>query len=78
VDETLVSVVIPAFNAEKYIGMAIESVLSQTYPDWELIIVDDASTDGTFRVATGYRDSRIKVLKNEKNMGPGLSRNRAI
>lgn len=77
-DETLVSVVIPAFNAEKYIGMAIESVLSQTYPDWELIIVDDASTDGTFRVATGYRDSRIKVLKNEKNMGPGLSRNRAI
>ena len=61
----------PAYNAAKYIGYAIESVLSQTYTDWELLIVDDKSTDKTLEIILKYacKDSRIKVHQLEENSG---------
>lgn len=64
-----------AFNREKYIAEAIQSVISQTYKDWELIILDDASTDGTEEVIkTFLSDTRIRYVKNPINLG--LARNR--
>lgn len=68
----LVSVIIRAFNCEKYISEAIASVLAQTFQDFEIIIVDDASTDGTRAILQTYvqQDERIKVFRNETNQGP--------
>lgn len=62
-----VSIVIPVYNREKYLGIAVESVLRQTYTDWELIISDDGSTDGTLELAQNFalHDSRIRVLTAE-------------
>lgn len=75
----LVSVIMPSYNTEAYIKKAIESVLSQTYPYWELIIVDDGSTDDTDAIVNSFlKDSRIKYLKNETNNGAAVSRNRAL
>jgi glycosyltransferase involved in cell wall biosynthesis len=73
VSRPLVSVVIPAFNAERYIGEAIESVLAQTYSPVELIIVDDGSDDRTAEVAATY--SEATVITQENN-GPSAARNR--
>jgi glycosyltransferase involved in cell wall biosynthesis len=64
-----VSVCIPAYNHSKYIEQAIESVLTQTITDFELIVVDDCSSDDTFEIAKKYKDPRIKVYRNEKNLG---------
>ncbi|MGC1272197.1 MAG: glycosyltransferase family 2 protein [Planctomycetaceae bacterium] len=74
-----VSVLMTSYNREKYIGAAIESVLVQTYRDFELLIVDDCSTDGTVAIAERYAalDSRIRVLRNEKNLGQFPNRNYA-
>ena len=78
-DNGLVSVIMPSYNTAKYIGESIESVINQTYPNWELIIVDDCSTDDTEGVVQGYlSDSRIRFLKNEKNSGAAISRNYAL
>ena len=75
----LVSVIMPSYNTAKYIAETIESVRSQTYPYWELIIVDDCSTDDTDSVVAQYlSDSRIRYLKNEKNSGAAISRNYAL
>ncbi|MBE3591911.1 glycosyltransferase [Thermoanaerobacter sp. RKWS2] len=74
----LVSVIVPAYNAEKYIGEAIKSVLSQTYPYFELIIVDDASTDSSVEVVRSFNDDRIRLIQHDKNRGPGAARNTAI
>jgi len=74
----LVSVMMPAYNAGKYIGRAIESVLAQTYENWELIIVDDCSIDNTYEIAASYKDPRIRILRHEQNMGVGPSRNDAL
>lgn len=74
----LVSVIMPSWNTAKYIGKAIESVLRQTHKDWELLIVDDCSTDNTDEIVALYRDTRIKYLKNSVNLGAALSRNKAI
>lgn len=64
-----VSIVLPCYNGAKMIGEAIESVIAQTYQDWELIIVNDCSTDNTLEVAQSYaeKDQRIRVFSNEKN-----------
>lgn len=76
----LVSIIIPAYNAEKVVGEAIESALSQTYKDIEIIVIDDCSTDGTFAVLESYgeKDPRVRAIKNEKNMGVSETRNRGV
>ncbi len=74
-----VSVLMPAFNAERYISEAIESVLSQTHANFELIIVDDGSTDDTLAVAESYaqKDRRVKVI-SQPNMGIANTLNQAL
>lgn len=75
----LVSIIMPSYNTGSYIAQSIESVLAQTYPYWELIIVDDCSTDDTDEVIAKYlSDSRIIYLKNATNSGAAVSRNRAL
>lgn len=69
-----VSIIMSAYNSEKTIGKAIESVLNQTHKNWELIIVNDCSTDNTLEIIKKYDDPRIRVITNEKNMGAGVSR----
>lgn len=77
--QDLVSVIMPSYNTAKYIKHSIESVLNQTYSNWELMIVDDCSTDNTDEVILPYlSDSRIRYLKNEKNSGAAVSRNYAL
>lgn len=75
-----ISVVMPAFNAEKTIESAISSVLSQTYCDFELIVVNDCSTDNTEKIINKFKekDERIVYIKNEQNSGVSYSRNNAI
>ena len=75
----LVSVIMPSYNTAEYISASIASVQEQTYTDWELIIVDDCSTDNTDEVVKPFlSDNRIKYIKNEKNSGAAVSRNRAL
>lgn len=75
----LVSIITPSYNTANYIGETIRSVQAQTYQNWEMIIVDDCSTDDTDEVVRPFlTDTRIRYLKNEKNSGAAVSRNRAI
>ena len=69
-DYGLVSIITPSYNTAKFIGETIRSVQAQTYPNWEMIIVDDCSTDNTDEVVAEYQnaDGRIKHFKNEKNL----------
>ena len=78
--EKLCSVIMPAYNSEKYIKQSIESVLAQTYCDLELLIVDDCSTDSTKSIIEQYalKDKRIKPVYNSTNLGCAESRNVAI
>lgn len=73
-----ISVIMSSYNVEKYIGEAIESILNQTFKDFEFIIVDDASTDATYSVIKKYDDTRIKLFQNEKNSGPAVSHNKSL
>src|SRR5258706_13206257 len=75
----LVSVLMTAFNREKYIADAIESVLASSYENFELIIVDDASSDNTVAIASQFaeKDKRIRIYVNEKNVGDYPNRNKA-
>lgn len=73
----LVSIVLPAFNAAAVIGEAIDSVLAQTYPHWELLIIDDGSTDDTMAVVHSYEDRRILLLR-QTNQGVSIARNRGL
>jgi glycosyltransferase involved in cell wall biosynthesis len=74
-----VSVIMPAFNVAPYLGASIESVQAQTAPDWELLIVDDGSTDGTAAVAEAFaaKDPRVRLLR-QANAGISAARNRAL
>lgn len=72
-----VSVIMPAYNAECFIAQAIESVLNQTLTNWELIVVNDGSTDGTAEVLAGYTDERIRVT-HQVNGGEAVARNRGL
>ena len=74
----LVSVILPAYNAEAYIAEAIASILDQSWRNIELIIVDDASTDATRDVIRRFTDPRIRLLENDRNRGISASTNRAI
>ena len=77
--DDLVSIIMPSFNTGKYITETIESVLAQSYKNWELIIVDDCSSDNTDEIVSTYlSDDRIHYLKNEKNSGAAFSRNTAL
>ena len=74
-----VSIVMPSYNTGRFISETIESILAQSYSDWELIIVDDGSTDDTDEVVGQYlADERIRYIKNERNSGAAVSRNRAL
>ena len=79
--EELISVIIPCYNAEKYISETIESVIKQTYSNWELLVVDDCSTDDSENIIKSYakKDSRIKYYRTESNTGtPAEPRNIGI
>jgi len=73
-----VSVIIPTYNRAHLVGRAIKSVLNQTYQDFELIIVDDGSTDNTEKVIKRFDDKRIRYIKHEKNKGGAAARNTGI
>ena len=79
-NQPLVSVIMPCYNMEKYISDAIESVKQQTYPYWELLIVDDASTDGTVAIIEKYcqQDHRIHCTVKPKHSGIADSRNQCL
>jgi len=72
-----VSVVMPAYNEERSIAESIQSILNQTFEDFELIIVDDGSTDKTFEIASSFGDPRVSVYR-QKNLGPATARNKAL
>ena len=76
----LVSIITPAYNAANYIADMIESVLAQTYTEWELLITDDCSTDNTVDIVRSYaaQDTRIKLFRLEANSGAGVARNNSI
>ncbi|MCE2470633.1 MAG: glycosyltransferase family 2 protein [Anaerolineae bacterium] len=76
----LVSVVMPVYNGGKYLGEAIESILSQTLSDLELVIVDDCSTDGSAAIAREYtnRDERVRLIQHDRNQGEASTRNSGI
>jgi glycosyltransferase involved in cell wall biosynthesis len=76
----LVSIITPCYNSEKYIQETVQSVQNQTYKNWQMIIVDDASTDKTIAIIEKIAglDSRIKVVKLGKNSGTGIARNSAL
>jgi len=71
----LVSILMPAFNVEKFISEAIESIINQDYPKWELLVLDDASTDSTPRIIRTFQDERIRVFQHQENRGYLLSCN---
>ena len=73
-----VSVILPAYNCEKYIDKAIQSVLDQTWSDFELIIINDGSSDGTETIIRAFNDPRIILVNNPGNKGLIFSLNRAI
>ena len=76
--EELVSIIMPSYNTAQYIGDSVRSVINQTYTNWELIIVDDCSTDHTDAVVASFQDERIRYFKNERNSGAAVSRNKAL
>ena len=80
IESPKISVVMPVLNGEKYLAEAIESILNQTFQDFEFIIVDDGSTDQTPEILRSYanKDSRIQIVTNPINRGIGYSRNRGI
>jgi len=77
---TKVSIITPSYNSSKFISKTIQSVLAQTYQNWEMIIVDDNSNDNSNEIIRQYveKDRRIRLIKLEKNSGPAMARNRAI
>ena len=78
--EPLVSIITPLYNSEKFITETIESVLAQTYTNWEMIIVNDCSKDNGASIVEKYveKDKRIRLFNNERNMGVSFTRNKAI
>ncbi|MFL6515024.1 MAG: glycosyltransferase family 2 protein [Chthoniobacterales bacterium] len=74
----LVSVIINFFNGEVFLPLAVDSILQQSFSDFELIIVDDASTDRTREQLESIKDPRVRVIRNDQNLGPGGARNVGI
>jgi hypothetical protein len=73
-----ISVLMAVYNGERHVAEATESILGQTFADFEFLIIDDGSTDGTRAILESYRDSRIRVVANEENLGLACSLNRGI
>jgi hypothetical protein len=73
-----VSVLLPAYNAEPFVAAAVESVLAQTFADWELVAVDDASTDGTLDLLRRFASDRVHIHQNDRNLGMTGNWNRAL
>ncbi len=78
VDYGLVSIIMPNYNSEKYIEATIKSVLAQTYQNWELLFVDDCSSDTSLELANAFQDKRIHIFSMNENSGAALARNKAI
>lgn len=74
----LVSIITSVYNCEKYVSEMIDSILAQTYKDWELIIFDDASADNTWDIISNYQDCRIKKFRNKENQGLTVNLNKAL
>ena len=73
--DDLVSIIMPSWNTAEFISESIQSVINQTHKDWELIIVDDCSTDGSLEIIKSFKDKRIQLFVNENNSGAAFSRN---
>lgn len=73
-----ISLIMKVYNGERYLREAIDSILAQTFRDFELLIIDDGSTDGSADIVRGYSDARIRFLQNERNMGLCATQNRAL
>ena len=71
----LITVVIPAYNQANYLAAAIQSVLAQSYPNWELLVVNDASPDATNQIVGQFSDPRVRLLIHEQNRGLPAARN---
>ena len=78
VDYGLVSIIMPNYNGAKYIKETLDSVLTQTYTNWEVLFVDDYSSDNSIDLVNSYNEPRFKVFRNEKNKGAAASRNYAL
>lgn len=76
--EPKITVVMPVYNGEKYIREAIDSILNQTFSNFELLIIDDGSTDNSVKIIKTYKDKRINLIHNFKNMGLVFTRNRGL
>lgn len=78
----LVSIIVPVYNVEKYIAETIDCVLAQTYTDWELLLVEDCSSDGTVTIIQQYmeraNDTRVRLIRQPSNMGAAQARNRGL
>ena len=73
-----ISVIMPVYNSEKYLVQSIDSILKQTYKDFEFIIIDDGSTDNSLSIINSYKDNRIKVITNKNNVGISKSLNLGV
>ncbi|MBC2601102.1 glycosyltransferase family 2 protein [Puniceicoccus vermicola] len=73
-----ISILLPVYNGEKYLRAAIESIVAQSYPHWELLVLDDGSTDGSLEIARSFTDERVRALPNDENLGVAKTLNRAI
>ncbi len=73
-----VSVIMPVYNAERYLRESIDSILMQSFDDFELIVIDDSSTDSSLKIIQSYNNPKIKLLINEKNIGSAGSMNRGL
>lgn len=76
--QTKISILLPVYNGADFLQIAVESILKQTYNHWELIIIDDGSTDSTFEILSQFRDPRIHVYQNQSNIGITKTLNRAL
>ena len=73
-----VSIIMPLYNAEKYVEKAIRSILNQSFNDFELIVINDGSIDNSCNIVSTFNDDRLKFFNNDRNRGIAYTRNRAI
>lgn len=76
--ENLVSIIVPVYNASAFITTTIQSVLDQSYKEWELLLIEDCSTDDTLKHLEAFTDQRIQILRQTHNQGAAMARNRGI